>query len=506
MPKDQQIFDVLSGFVPSVVGAILLLVAGWILATASARGIRIGVRRARLIERTGRWVSGSDPGEKASIERWLGRIVFAVVMLFVLVGFSRILGLSAVSEPITRFLNDFYNYAPRLIGPALLLIVAWLVATAMRVVVKRAFTVMRLDDRLSSAALAGEQRRPSTAETLSEAVYWLTFLIFLPAVLGALHLGILLEPVRGVIDKLLGYMPSLIGAAAILVIGWTVAHIIRKIVVNLLVAVGTDKLPHHAGLQSAFHDQQLSALVGLVVYALILIPVLIASLQALRLEAVTQPATDMLRSFLAAVPAVFGAALVLGIAYIIARVLGSLVANLLEGIGFDQLSSRLGIGDLTVGDKTTPSAVVGYLMVVGVMLFAVIEAMRLLGFSKLAELGAEFLIFAGNVVLGLFIIALGLFVANLIAQAVRSSSIPQAGMLSAVARVAILILAFAMGLQQMGIASEIILLAFGLMLGAITVAAALAFGLGSRDIAARALEEWIESLSAKHRGKAAADK
>jgi hypothetical protein len=197
---------------------------------------------------------------------------------------------------------------------------------------------------------------------------------------------------------------------------------------------------------------------------------------------------------------------VLGIAYIIARVLGSLVANLLEGVGFNQLSSRLGIGDLTVGDKTTPSAVVGYLIVVGVMLFAVIEAMRLLGFSRLAELGAEFLIFAGNVVLGLVIIALGLFVANLIAQAVRTSSIPQAGMLSAVARVAILILAFAMGLQQMGIASEIILLAFGLMLGAITVAAALAFGLGSRDIAARALEDWIESLSAKNRSRADAEK
>jgi hypothetical protein len=43
-------------------------------------------------------------------------------------------------------------------------------------------------------------------------------------------------------------------------------------------------------------------------------------------------------------------------------------------------------------------------------------------------------------------------------------------------------------------------------LGAITVAAALAFGLGSRDIAARALEDWIESLSAKNRSPAEADK
>jgi hypothetical protein len=374
----------------------------------------------------------------------------------------------------------------------------------MRVVVKRGFAAVRLDERLSGGP--GEVRRVNTADTVSEAVYWLTFLIFLPGVLGALELGALLEPVRGVIDKLVAYMPSLFGASAILIIGWAVARIIRRIVVNLLVAVGTDRLPQHAGLQSAFRDQQLSALAGLIVYTLILIPVLIAALQALHLEAVTQPASDMLKSFLAGVPVVFGAALVLGIAYVVARVLGTLVANLLEGIGFDRFSSRLGIGDLTVGDKTTPSAVVGYLMVVSVMLFAVIEAMRLLGFAKLADLGAEFLVFAGNVVLGLIIIGLGLFVANLIAEAVKSSAIPQAGLLSVVARVAILILAFAMGLQQMGIASEIILLAFGLMLGAVTVAAALAFGLGSRDLAARALEDWIASISAKSRTKLASDK
>jgi hypothetical protein len=501
MSKDQAMLDVLLGFVPSVVGAIVLLVAGWILATVSARGVRIGVRRARLVERSGRWAAGHDAAETAAVERWLGRAAFALIMLFVFVGFFRLLGLSAISEPVTRFLYDIYDYAPRLIGPALLLLIAWIVATAMRVVVKRGISAVRLDERLP-----GEARRINTADTVSEAVYWLTFLIFLPGVLGALELGALLEPVRGLVDKLVAYMPSLFGASAILIIGWAVARIVRRIIVNLLVAVGTDKLPQHAGLHSAFRDHQLSALVGLIVYTLILIPVLIAALQALHLEAVTQPASDMLKSFLAAVPMVFGAALVLGIAYVVARVLGTLVANLLEGIGFDRFSSRLGIGDLTVGDKTTPSAVVGYLIVVSVMLFAVIEAMRLLGFTKLADLGAEFLVFAGNVVLGLVIIGLGLFVANLIAEAVKSSAIPQAGLLSVVARVAILILAFAMGLQQMGIASEIILLAFGLMLGAVTVAAALAFGLGSRDLAARALEDWIASISAKNRTKPASDK
>jgi hypothetical protein len=73
---------------------------------------------------------------------------------------------------------------------------------------------------------------------------------------------------------------------------------------------------------------------------------------------------------------------------------------------------------------------------------------------------------------------------------------PQSALLASVARVAILVLVGAMALRQMGIANEIVNLAFGLLVGAIAVAAALAFGLGSRDLAGRQMERWVSDADA----------
>jgi hypothetical protein len=66
--------------------------------------------------------------------------------------------------------------------------------------------------------------------------------------------------------------------------------------------------------------------------------------------------------------------------------------------------------------------------------------------------------------------------------------------LAQIARIAIIALVLPMALQQMGIAGNIVELAFGLLLGAIAVAIALAFGLGSRDIAATQVREWLSSF------------
>jgi hypothetical protein len=80
------------------------------------------------------------------------------------------------------------------------------------------------------------------------------------------------------------------------------------------------------------------------------------------------------------------------------------------------------------------------------------------------------------------------------ATAIRRAS-PEGGQLAAnVARFAILGLVIAMGLRAMGIANEIVQLAFGLTLGAIAVAVALAFGLGGREAAGKLLDHWLAKL------------
>ena len=144
--------------------------------------------------------------------------------------------------------------------------------------------------------------------------------------------------------------------------------------------------------------------------------------------------------------------------------------------------------------QRTPADIVGYLIMVAIMLFAATEAANLLGFTALSDIVGEFTVFAGQILLGLVIFGIGLFLANLAASTIETSTAKQSNMLALVARISILVLAGAMALRQMGLANEIIELGFGLLLGAVAVAAALAFGLGGRDIAAKKLSTWSESI------------
>jgi hypothetical protein len=120
----------------------------------------------------------------------------------------------------------------------------------------------------------------------------------------------------------------------------------------------------------------------------------------------------------------------------------------------------------------------------------------------LAGLTKDFVAWGGHVLLGLVIFGFGLLLANWVAGVVRASDSPQAPLMSLAARVAILFLAGAMALRQMELANDIVNLAFGLAIGAVAIAVALAFGLGGRDTAARLLNDWHKKI-AKHDNESA---
>lgn len=485
----QQIIQTVGAYLPRLVAAVAILVVGWLIATIVARLVRSALRRTTLDDRLTNWIAGEGARVQGRSELWISSAVFYLLMLFVLVAFFQVLGLTVITQPLNQLLVEVFQYAPRVLGAGLLLLAAWIVASVLRVVVSRGLRMARVDQRLQDAG-EGESRVP-IPDAVGDAVFWLVIVVFLPAVLGALALEGLLSPVQGAIDQVLGFIPNVFAAALILLVGWFVARIAQRIVSALLAGVGVDRFSTQAGLQRVLGQQRLSALLGLLVYALILIPVLIAALDALRLEALTVPATNMLNIVLAAVPAIFGAALLLAVAYVLGRIVAGLITNLLSGLGFDSIPARLGISRTPEPDERTPSQIVGYLVLVAVMLFAAIEGLRLLGFTLVSDLVAQFLVYAAQVLVGLLIFAVGLFLSNLAADAIRSSRLDRSRLLATAARLSILVLATAMALRQMGLAPEIVTLAFGLVLGAAAVAAAIAFGIGGRDIAAEELRDWV---------------
>ena len=214
---------------------------------------------------------------------------------------------------------------------------------------------------------------------------------------------------------------------------------------------------------------------------------------------ITAPASEMLGRVFAALPLLLVAVALLLTAYVVGRVIANLARDLLRGAGFDHVLTRIGLTSAATADEFAASNVVRGVVLALIMLFASIEAASLVGFDNAADLLTRLLQFTGQFLLGVVFLGFGVFLANLSARAISASSIPQARLLALAARVGILLFTTAVGLRQMGIANEIIELAFGIVLGAVAVAFAVAFGLGGRDAAARQIERWHSRMSDEDR-------
>jgi hypothetical protein len=314
---------------PSILGALAILVLGWLVAVL----VRAALRRALGFLKLNHRIE-SATGNKMDLETGIAKGGYYIALLLVLIGFFNALDLYLVSGPLQSLVDQVFAYAPRLAAGGLLIVLAWVLAMVSRKLATKALSATRLDEKISDEA----GMRPFS-ENVGNVLYWLVILVFLPAILGALGLSGLLLPVQDMVDKLLAIVPNIFAAVIIGLVGWFVARLLRDLVSNLLSAAGADALGQRAGLRKAM---TLSRLVGLVVYVLVFVPALIAALDALRIEAISRPATEMLGAFMGAIPGIFGAAVILAVAWFVATFVGSLVSELLAGIGLNEFPTKLG--------------------------------------------------------------------------------------------------------------------------------------------------------------------
>jgi hypothetical protein len=501
-------------------GALLVLLIGALVAVFVSSIVRGLLKQTTLDNRLADWVSGGRGQANFNVEGLISTIVFWIIMVLALVAALNALGLNAVTQPLNGFLNQIFSFLPQLGAAALLAGLAWVVATIAKAIVVRTSQSFSLDEKLSDPSddpLGVNTFRLS--DTLGNAVYWFVFLFFLPLILGVLNLQGPLQPVQNLLNDILSALPNIIKALAIGAIGWFLARTVRGIVTNLLAAVGTDQVGSRIGLSRTRGGQSLSWILGTIVYVLILIPAATAALDALRIPAISGPATAMLNQVLNSLPLIFTAAAILAIAYVLGKFVADLVSSILASIGFDNLFYWLGLQSAPYTPKVppeqystefqtgetmlqpnetsgvrSPSEIAGVVVLVGILLFATVAAVDVLRIQALTAIIAGLLYIFGRILSGLVVFAVGLYLANLAYNLITSSGSRQSKLLGQTARIAILGFVAALALQQIGIAPNIVNLAFGLLLGAIAVAIAIAFGLGGRDVAGEQLREWLNEL------------
>ncbi len=376
-------------------------------------------------------------------------------------------------------------YTPRFIGALVLGVATWVVARVLRALVRRFGVARSLDERIKSPGITGH---------LSDTAYWLVWLLALPALLGALQMEGLLTPVQAMVTRLLGFLPNLLGAAVVFGVGFLAARIVRQVITGVLTVAGSERLAARLGLSNAVGKDGLAGLVSLMVFVLLLLPVVAATLQPLGLDSVTNPVSRLLDTVTSLIPRLVAAAIIVAIAALVGRAVASIVTAMLTGLGFDNLPARLGLtGPLRLGGRS-PCELAGALVMFAVLWVAITQACQVLGFAILTDTVATLGEALARVAAALGLALAGLWLATLAGNAIAAGPLATARSVAVVAKVAILFFTAALALRQAGLPSEIVTIAFASVVGALALGVAIAIGVGGRHVAARLLEGAVASF------------
>jgi len=403
------------------------------------------------------------------------------------------------TEPARYWQQQLIEWGPKVLFAVLILIATHFVAKAVQ------WGIAKLINRMPVLKRHPGVGGDSIGVELGRLAYWLVWLVGLIAALQPLGLSGVLTPVTALTNEVFAFLPRLLGAGLFFFAGLILARIVRHVVEAFLAALNLERLMSRAGVSIgeaplavdetgvaqegvAPARSSIAKAVGVTVSAIIILFAAIGALQILQISAISDPATNMLNSIALAIPNILAALVWLTLAFIIGRWGKSLLETILPSLGFDNAVRALGV----MPANAVPSRVIGTLAMTAAIIIGLMEAARQVGGDSTAAMMFQITELGGKVIFGTVIIVVGMFLARILANLVGSST-GEASYAQTVVKYAIIALFTAIGLTFMGLADQIVMLAFGLILGSAAVATAIAFGLGGRDYAARLLEEWHES-------------
>lgn len=322
------------------------------------------------------------------------------------------------------------------------------------------------------------------ATPIAMLVYYLIVLFVLITVLAKMGLTDVLDPLKGMANQFVGYIPNIIGAGIVGYVGYILATIISD-----FVGMGLGKADEQLALRTGNTDLKVSGLGKTFVFAAILLPIIVAALGILDIEAISGPATAMIEKLMAAIPNIIAAGIILAVTYFVAKFIVQILAGILDGMNIDDMPQKLGISGVFT-PTFTPTKLISSAIMFFAMLTGLTAAVDKLNIGIISEIMARILEFGGGILVGGVILVIGNFLSTLAHNAIAKSSPGMAD----IARFAILGLVLAMGLKAMGLADNIVNMAFGFTLGAVAVAAALAFGFGGRDAAKKIADNFADKI------------
>lgn len=538
--------------------ALAVLIGGWLIAYAIHKSLYAALRRTTVDDKVAELVGFETGGDRGSrVERAVAKVVYYLLLAFVLVAFFSYLGITAVTAPLLTVLNDVAGAVPNLMKAVVIGLVGFLVATGVRKLLVTLLERIGFEKRMqklsgeepdtvrteevSEEKLEGKKKKKAKVRpehpltnTIGDVAYWFILVVVAIPVLEALKIGALAAPLSSAFATVTTYLPKVAAAVVLLAVGYVLSRVVRTLVSGVLERVGLDKGMARLGFGRVTRDQSLSGILGSIAMAFVLLHFAISAVGRLDIKEISVPLGSMLDRIYVYMPKLLVAAVLMSIGVVVARVTGNVAARLLAAMGFNTLMVHIGLfKHLTAEAKTqeeeskhlveqrmkgdegadkegtddllgshgsagihTPADIAGVIVGAVVVLLFTRQVLGTLDLGGLAGLLDRLIAFLPNVLVAAVLVGAGLWAGSWskkrIDELTKSSSDRLVRSLGVVAHVGIVAFSSMMALQQIGVGRQLIAIAFALLLGAVCLALALAFGLGGRDVAAKILQKEYE--------------
>ena len=390
------------------------------------------------------------------------------------------------------FASFFSSGIWAVVKAVVLLLLAFLTAAIVKSLVVKLFTKTKLNTLLKQADTANGKEK--SAEFIGKLVHLLVFLLFVPGIFESLGMREVSSPILNLLDTLWGYLPNILAAVLVLWVGFFIARLVRELLVPVFGHLKVDALQEKAGIQVS-DTGRLSNTLAYIVYVLILIPVIIAALQVLNIEAVSIPAIQMLNTIFDFIPNILAALVIMIIGFMVAKFSGNIVESLIASAGFDaKLKEHLD----EKGKNFLLSKVIGTTVHIIMAVFFIVESFNVLHLSVLTNIGNAIISYMPYILASVLILLVCYVCDGLAGKALAKGNHTVFAMAS---KIAIYTVGIFMVLSELGIAGEIVNTAFILIIAALAMAFAISFGIGGRDFAEKVLKKFSNTCGLEEKEK-----
>ena len=298
-------------------------------------------------------------------------------------------------------------------------------------------------------------------------------------------------------NKFMLYLPNIVAAVVLLIIGLFLAKTVRELLIPVFKKLKMDEWLKKVGFESK-SGASIAEFAANTVYVLIVIPIVIAALYALNIQAISDPAVNMLNQILVFVPRIAVAIVILFVGRFIADLVFQVLEKLLVSIGTDKFADS--VVEATAENKKenefSLSKVIAYIVKYVIITIFLVEAVKVLMLDVLTNIGNAVIAYIPYALSAIIIIGACILVGSYVKKVILKK-FPESKGVALLCKTLIIIVGAFITLYQLGIAKEMINAAFVIILGALAVAFAISFGIGGREFAANMLKRVENKIDKK---------